>query len=723
MSTSCQFHGCSNTPLPSLDKCSFHRYRTKCKVKECRNQVYARKLCVCHGGKKICEFPFCLANVRTGNFCVRHTKKSNPTCTQEGCKLTAYISSKCIRHGGGKLCLIDDCTMPVHNGNLCWRHRNRVVSFNSEADQTLCLLMEEWMEIDVLSIQEDEIIDNIFHELALSALKLDESNDFAFKNGFPPKEIENKMDDAVGMFLRNNDTVVIEEMVKKREVGMPTRAMTKKQSVVKSNSKNTGKENKRVPKPKFVGKGRVLGSTEDACESEEVEVSSPKKRRKMIQLGSKEDVGIQLLQAVSKQDNSTAGKFFRTATKKAVDHQYEMTLANARLHAALAGEFTVVPAATNQVGIAQMKIRFKERTRTWREETMDMLQPIELKSILKYVLLSCVETGREMIKPFNMAQVSPRVFWNLARMYNGDIVHGIESLLPEEDWSYLGVRTRTLSEKAIAAKSNNMYYRPSTSPPVIVVEDSNEDMEDEELIAATNVEPEVDRTAIRALAAKAALARLRVTEPSPQQQEFTKANTSSPEENSDTITVYCDRCNKARVIEASSDDLVGLKADCDWTCDQLAPINRDGGCSMVDDEILAIVHDSKFGENLEKLGVSKRSDLANVSGDTLFAKWRQQFLSQIMDEDRLENWINLARECELDDFVQKLVGDNDIYFALQELKLATPKDIIMVPTDLIKKDIIQTTTKAISRETIDSWKNACAHAIQQQPWLEDWRSI
>ncbi|OQS07800.1 hypothetical protein THRCLA_00204 [Thraustotheca clavata] len=162
MSTLCLFLGCSNAALPSLDKCAFHRYRSKCKVEGCYNQVYARQLCVCHGGKKICEFPFCLTTVRTGNFCARHTKKSKPTCTEEGCQLTAYANTKCIRHGGGKACLVDDCTMPVRMGNFCWRHRNRVVSTESEADQTFLLLMEEWIkDDDSLNYQEDEIFNEI----------------------------------------------------------------------------------------------------------------------------------------------------------------------------------------------------------------------------------------------------------------------------------------------------------------------------------------------------------------------------------------------------------------------------------------------------------------------------------------------------------------------------------------------------------------------------------
>lgn len=57
---------------------------------------------------------------------------------------------------------------------------------------------------------------------------------------------------------------------------------------------------------------------------------------------------------------------------------------------------------------AEMKVRFKEGPRKWREETVMLVQPAELQATIKYVLLSGGETGREMLKPFNMAQASPR---------------------------------------------------------------------------------------------------------------------------------------------------------------------------------------------------------------------------------------------------------------------------------------------------------------------------
>lgn len=134
-------------------------------------------------------------------------------------------------------------------------------------------------------------------------------------------------------------------------------------------------------------------------------------------MNSKEDIEINLINAVSSKTKDRAAKFFRAATKTAVEYQYEMTLANARLNAALGNRFEIHDVTTaRRAGTSgddddrpvEMKVKFKESVRKWKEETVAMLHDVELKAVLKYVLLSGGETGKEMLKPFNMAQVSPR---------------------------------------------------------------------------------------------------------------------------------------------------------------------------------------------------------------------------------------------------------------------------------------------------------------------------
>lgn len=212
---------------------------------------------------------------------------------------------------------------------------------------------------------------------------------------------------------------------------------------------------KAPPKRKITGSGQQLGNSLESNPSAAAEAASagdngdePQRkyrRSRAINLTSKEDVEISLVNAVSGQSHDRAAKFFRAATKNAVEHQYELTLATARLNAALAHNFEIEELSTTRRAdgsAAKLRVRFKETPRKWKEETVDLLKTDELQAILKYVLLSGGETGREMLKPFNMAQVSIRVFWSIARMYDGDVAAGLADLVPDEDWSFLDTRTR-----------------------------------------------------------------------------------------------------------------------------------------------------------------------------------------------------------------------------------------------------------------------------------------
>lgn len=148
-------------------------------------------------------------------------------------------------------------------------------------------------------------------------------------------------------------------------------------------------------------------------------------RTHAIHLSSKDAIAETLVNAVSHQSNDRSGKFFRAATKSALEHQYAMTLANARLNAALANRFEIhVVATAGRVGTkasesdapkgVEMRVKFRESARKWHEETVEMLYDVELKAALQYVLLSGGETGKEMLKPFNMAQCSPRCVRSLS---------------------------------------------------------------------------------------------------------------------------------------------------------------------------------------------------------------------------------------------------------------------------------------------------------------------
>ncbi|KAF0738548.1 hypothetical protein Ae201684P_019749 [Aphanomyces euteiches] len=121
--TTCFFNDCESPVMPGSWKCLFHRRRSRCLVVDCANQVYARSLCVRHGGRRQCQHENCTMNQRVGNFCSRHAMAGlKRLCTEIGCTKQAHAKGKCVRHGGGRICKAPDCHMHARHGAFCSRH-------------------------------------------------------------------------------------------------------------------------------------------------------------------------------------------------------------------------------------------------------------------------------------------------------------------------------------------------------------------------------------------------------------------------------------------------------------------------------------------------------------------------------------------------------------------------------------------------------------------------
>ncbi|KAF0699732.1 Aste57867_9723 [Aphanomyces stellatus] len=119
----CFFNGCKNASVADTIKCLFHSHRGCCLVQDCHNQVYARNLCVRHGGKRQCAFDGCQLNSRVGAFCTRHSPSETVRrCSEGGCSSQAHLRGKCFRHGGSRLCKADGCATYARNRGFCARH-------------------------------------------------------------------------------------------------------------------------------------------------------------------------------------------------------------------------------------------------------------------------------------------------------------------------------------------------------------------------------------------------------------------------------------------------------------------------------------------------------------------------------------------------------------------------------------------------------------------------
>ncbi|RLN88212.1 hypothetical protein BBJ28_00008522 [Nothophytophthora sp. Chile5] len=585
----------------------------------------------------------------------------------------------------------------------------------------------------------------------------------------------------------------------------PSRATTKRAAAKKPAVKkaqggvhslqapSTGKKPPTTSKRKITGSGFQLGTSLDdgppAAASGEAEASDEEqpqrkyRRTRAINLSSKEDVELSLANAVSGRSKGREGKFFRAATKSAVEHQYEMTLANARLRAALSNKFEVQELTTTRRAdgsAVQMTVRFKETPRKWKEETVDLLKPDELQAIVKYVLLSGGEAGREMLKPFNMAQVSTRVFWSIARLYGGDVAVGLAELVPDEDWSFLDTRTRAMSEKAMEAKANEEQYKVwkqeksrhvcASSPELpsrgakeeaeakaeanaavreeereVVSVDSSGDEEMKQAIAESKRESVVHtpalsaqqatQSSLRHAMAQAALSRFdrsartnsvvaafkeaaQSTPPVP--GAANELNTESEEELEEATTVYCDSCKKARILSPAEAGKADLDKD-PWTCVRLAGAGRSPSCDAVDDEVAQITGKA-IAECLLKASVATRRDLADASvASTLHALVDPLDPSLEAVRVKLERLIDEARLDEVNDWMLDIVGDAELVGELELQKLGTPADLLATPSDLIVQAVGEAAELAI--EAVAAWQERAQRLVDDHDWLSVWRTL
>ncbi|CAK4223110.1 unnamed protein product, partial [Aphanomyces euteiches] len=119
----CYFNGCNNAAAAGSFKCLFHIHRSRCLIEGCRSQVYARNLCVRHGGKRQCAFEGCKLNSRVGLYCTKHSPSHIlRLCSLEGCDNQAHLRGLCFRHGGGRVCKVEGCETFARNRGLCARH-------------------------------------------------------------------------------------------------------------------------------------------------------------------------------------------------------------------------------------------------------------------------------------------------------------------------------------------------------------------------------------------------------------------------------------------------------------------------------------------------------------------------------------------------------------------------------------------------------------------------
>ena len=186
-----------------------------------------------------------------------------------------------------------------------------------------------------------------------------------------------------------------------------------------------------------------------------------------LQLGSEEGIGSSLVNAIAGRADDPAQAFLKAAAKSALEYHVEEVQANERFGGAQSGGaiYAEVDATRRLDGEAtECDVTFKVG-RSQRTERFAVLSRPELRAVIQAVLeqlprapdaaneeeedtTDAPPTSHELLKPFKMAWASPRVFWNMARAFDGDVGGGLRQLLPMEDWSFLEEREKRRSSKA-----------------------------------------------------------------------------------------------------------------------------------------------------------------------------------------------------------------------------------------------------------------------------------
>mmetsp|Transcript_22904 Transcript_22904/g.28069 ORF Transcript_22904/g.28069 Transcript_22904/m.28069 type:complete len:435 (+) Transcript_22904:110-1414(+) len=180
------------------------------------------------------------------------------------------------------------------------------------------------------------------------------------------------------------------------------------------------------------------------------------------------------------------------------------------------------------------------------------------------------------------------------------------------------------------------------------------------------------------------------------------------------ITVYCDLCNKARVLTKTEEAAMNLSEEAEWNCNMVPRIRDLGGCEVTDDEIIAITGEG-FGFVLSKAGILTRAHLACCEANEFDAGPYAPYL---------EKWIRDAQRFELDDIMKEVFEpENDEFLNdLFEVGISSPKDIIdHVPSSFVRlfKERLGY-DGGVTEELVKQWQEKAAKKADEIPWLQNY---
>lgn len=323
-----------------------------------------------------------------------------------------------------------------------------------------------------------------------------------------------------------------------------------------------------------------------------------------------------------------------------------------------------------------------------------------------------LSTGQDLLRPRNIALLSPRVFWSLWFHYKhgtSSMEEALQQLLPNLDWNYLWTtpRIREMSEKAKENQRQEWMLKHKRHTH------HDHDTDDNEYQAIKHIS-DIENAMEFFLQNKQKRKRVARTK-----KTTTEGHTLGGTRNIEKKTWILNTPSELDIDELVDCMTEGIESKIEKRT--LLPIFQ---------EYAQILSTSCYIRNWRELAnILQVSDLYNTFHIALTTEGTRH-VEDFTTESQIEQWIEVARMRSIDEIMLEILdGDDDIYFTLREkLQCGTPKDLRLwknIPWNLLSelKPFLEEVNKsqdAVTEEMIDEWCERADIALHTCAWLDDY---
>ena len=97
---------------------------------------------------------------------------------------------------------------------------------------------------------------------------------------------------------------------------------------------------------------------------------------------------------------------------------------------------------------AYLKVHFRSQSHTWEEDIVKNFPALVTRATLRYLHGKSDEESIALLRPYNMADSMPQLFWALVRHGEGPFEERLQRLVPDLDWDFTERRVRRRTAKA-----------------------------------------------------------------------------------------------------------------------------------------------------------------------------------------------------------------------------------------------------------------------------------